>query len=220
MSALYRLRSTLRPRACPSSIWVPSQPVTASRAFSLWPSSTPQPSASEPPVSLPPNPAPPLLLHNPPPDILNPTFFEPASNILLALPPSLGLSYAAFIPVATIVVRLCTTLPITLWQRRRTRRLVDVVMPLVREGQRKLSYECRDECRRKGMSFEQYQDVFKKRVSNDIRRLRYWPAVRAVLQLDGQLTCLFCHRRRPSRSPLPSRGNTPPPHYSPSRFHQ
>lgn len=164
MAAFSPLRSTLRPVASTSRLvqLLASQPGHSTRSFSFWPTST---SSTQSTTPLPPNPAPPLLLHSAPSTILNPTLFEPASNILLAVPPSLGLSYAAFIPIATIVIRLCTTLPITLWQRQRTRRLVEVVMPLVRDGQRKLSFECRDECRRKGMSFEEYQDVFKKRVS-------------------------------------------------------
>ena len=49
-----------------------------------------------------------------------------------------------------------------------------MVMPLVKEGQRKLSYECRDECRRQGMSFEQYQEVFKKRVGMTYSMAHTW----------------------------------------------
>lgn len=167
MAAFTPLRSGLRPLASTSRLIGPSQPSHPhpSRSFSLSPSKLAPSSTLDSALPPTPTPSPPLLLHSAPPDLLHSTFFEPASNILLALPPTLGLSYAAFIPIATIAIRLCTTLPITLWQRRRTRRLVEKVMPLVREGQRKLSLECRDECRRKGMSFEQYQEVFKKRVS-------------------------------------------------------
>ena len=205
MSCLNPLRSALRPRASTSRLGGPSQAVLASRSFSLWPTSTTSSSTILPPTPSP-SPAPPLLLHSgsPLPDLLNPTFFEPASNVLLALPPLAQLSYAAFIPAATIFVRLCTTLPVTLWQRQRTRRLVDFVMPLVRDGQRKLSFECRDECRRKGMSFEQYQQVFKKRVSH---------ATLGLDQSKGTVTDRWCGQFggcRPSRSRRRLRGNTRP----------
>ncbi|GAA5913795.1 hypothetical protein JCM6882_007701 [Rhodosporidiobolus microsporus] len=141
----------------------PSRPPT--RAFSLWPSSSssssPAPVAdaalSSPPVK------PTLSDLFSPTALPDPTFFEPLSAIFLSLPPTLHLSYAAFIPLFTILYRSTTTLPITLWQRRRTRRFAEEVLPLVRKEQGRIALETRDECRRAGKSFEEYQKVFEKK---------------------------------------------------------
>lgn len=173
MSMAAPLRSALRPQlASGARILGPSQAqAPSSRSFSLWPSA--KETLIEPTPAPAPAASPPLLLHSAPPAVLDATYLEPLSNVLLSLPPSLGLSYAAFIPIATILLRTTTTLPITLWQRRRTRRLVDEVMPLVRDAQARLSLTTRDECRRAGKSFEEYQAIFKKRVSDTALLRRY-----------------------------------------------
>ncbi|GAA5826415.1 hypothetical protein JCM3770_004697 [Rhodotorula araucariae] len=88
---------------------------------------------------------------------------EPLSGVFLSLPPALSLSYAAFIPLFTLLYRSTTTLPIVLWQRRRTRRFADVVMPLLRKEQGRIALETRDECRRAAKSYDEYQAVFKKK---------------------------------------------------------
>ncbi|GAA5978310.1 hypothetical protein JCM11641_004650 [Rhodosporidiobolus odoratus] len=98
-----------------------------------------------------------------PTSLPDPTFFEPLSAVFLALPPTLSLSYAAFVPLFTLFYRSATTLPITLWQRRRTKRFAEVVMPLVRRKQAEIALQTRDECRRAGKTYEEYQKVFKKK---------------------------------------------------------
>ncbi|KAL8292915.1 hypothetical protein RQP46_000609 [Phenoliferia psychrophenolica] len=107
---------------------------------------------------------PPLLAHTP-------TLLEPLSAALLALPPSLGLSYALFLPLATILLRTTTTLPIMLWQRKRTRKFAEVVMPLIRQAQQTASLEVRDESRRKGKSYEEYLSAFTARTKAEAKRL-------------------------------------------------
>lgn len=129
------------------------------RSFSLWPTSTP---AAPAPEAAPVKPS--LMDLSAPTSLPDPTLFEPLSAAFLSLPPSLSLSYAAFIPLFTLFYRSTTTLPIVMWQRRRTRRFADLVMPLLRREQGRLALETRDECRRAGKTFEEYQAVFKKKV--------------------------------------------------------
>jgi len=147
------------------------------RALSLWPLSTPpSPTPDEPPA--PPG-KPSLADLSTPASLPDPTFLEPLSAAFLSLPPSLSLSYAAFIPLFTLFYRSTTTLPIVLWQRRRTRRFADVVMPLLRREQGRLALETRDECRRAGKSYEEYQEVFKKKVWQLTPRV--WPLMTLTL---------------------------------------
>ncbi|GAA5856153.1 hypothetical protein JCM8547_003006 [Rhodosporidiobolus lusitaniae] len=137
---------------------------SSARAFSLRTSSSssspPEPTASA--ASTPP--AKPVLSELfGPTSLPDPTFFEPLSALFLSLPPAVSLSYATSIPLFTLLYRSTTTLPITLWQRRRTRRFAEVVMPLLKKEQGRIALETRDECRRAGKSYEEYQEVFKKK---------------------------------------------------------
>ncbi|GAA5913535.1 membrane insertase COX18 [Sporobolomyces salmoneus] len=167
------LRSTVTPRvllrgALQPVARLPSPSRTSTRQFSLWPSSSSQ--TPDSPTSLPesattsPVPVKPSLSDFlPPASIPDPTFLEPLSTLFLSLPPSLSLSYAAFIPLFTLFYRSLTTLPVVLWQRRRTRRFVEHVVPRLKKEQAKLEWETRDECRGLGKSYEEYQKVFKQR---------------------------------------------------------
>lgn len=92
------------------------------------------------------------------------TFFQPLSALLLSFPPAIGLSYAVFLPLFTFGLRGVFTLPLMLWQRERTRKFADVVVPEIRKAQEKARFDVRAECRRAGKSFEEYQVAFKKRV--------------------------------------------------------
>ncbi|GAA5841317.1 hypothetical protein JCM11251_001623 [Rhodosporidiobolus azoricus] len=157
-------------RSAPSpTAYSPTLPRPSARAFSLWPSSSSS-STTAPPSALPDAASPPSPPLKPtlsdlfsPTSLPDPTFFEPASSLFLSLPPALHLSYAAFIPLFTLFYRSTTTLPITLWQRRRTRKFTEVVLPLVRKEQGRIALETRDECRRAGKSYEEYQKVFEKK---------------------------------------------------------
>lgn len=110
------------------------------------------------------------------------TFFQPLSSILLSSPPSIGLSYAMFLPLFTLGLRGALTLPLMLWQRGRTRKFADVVMPEIRKAQEKARFDVRAECRRAGKSFEQYQEAFKIRV-------------RLLVSRDGVTSLIRFHRR-------------------------
>ena len=153
------------------------KPVTLNqshRAFSLWPTTdvnltattnTDEATLSSSLLDSPAPYKPTMADLSMPTSLPDPTFFEPASAVLLSLAPTLGISYALLIPLLTLAIRGSLTLPLTLWQRARTRKFADVVMPLLRKEQTRISFETRNECRRAGKSFEEYQEVYKKRVS-------------------------------------------------------
>ncbi|KAM0789979.1 hypothetical protein ACM66B_005311 [Microbotryomycetes sp. NB124-2] len=144
--------------------------VQRARFLSLWSSGTPvsaPPAEASPPPVKPPSIAEMTTSLNLPP----PTFFEPASTVLLSLPPSLHLSYALFIPLWTLLLRSSTTLPLTLWQRARTRRFAEKVLPLIRQAQHRISLQTRDECRRAGKSYEDYQKEFLKRAKAEAKQI-------------------------------------------------
>lgn len=96
----------------------------------------------------------------------DPTILEPLSAAFLSLPPTLSLSYAAFIPLFTVLYRTCTTLPVTFWQQARIRRFRDLATPVLKRELAKVALETRAECRRAGKSFEEYQAEYKKRVGS------------------------------------------------------
>lgn len=55
-------------------------------------------------------------------------------------------------------------MPLTLWQRKRTRRYQEKVLPEIRKRQEILALEVRDSCRRAGKSFDEYKKEYAKRV--------------------------------------------------------
>lgn len=97
--------------------------------------------------------------------MIAPTFFQPLSTLLLAFPPLVGLSYAVFIPLLSFSLRLATSYPIALWQRSRTRKFASVVVPEIKAAQEIARDQLRDQCRRAGKSYEEYERLFKARVS-------------------------------------------------------
>ncbi|GAA6023619.1 hypothetical protein JCM8202_005830 [Rhodotorula sphaerocarpa] len=140
-------------------------PVLASpyRSFSL--SATPSTTgASTETAAIEPPPTKPSLLDLTAPNVLpDPTLFEPLSAAFLSLPPTLSLSYAAFVPLFTILYRSCTTLPVTFWQQARIRRFRDLATPVLKRELAVVALETRADCRRAGKSFEEYQAEYKKR---------------------------------------------------------
>ncbi|GAA5977012.1 hypothetical protein JCM10908_004821 [Rhodotorula pacifica] len=166
-----------------------TMPVLASpyRSFSLWPATTssneshssstaqdatPASFSATDPNETPSAPTKPSLLDLTQPSSLpDPTLFEPLSAAFLSLPPTLSLSYAAFIPLFTILYRSCTTLPVTFWQRARIRRFRDVATPVLKRELGKVALETRAECRRAGKSFEEYQAEYKKRAKKLTHRV-------------------------------------------------
>ncbi|KAM0754053.1 hypothetical protein T439DRAFT_378147 [Meredithblackwellia eburnea MCA 4105] len=146
---------------------------TGLRSFSLWPTAAPSPTLSSPSVPVEAPPEPDTMQQSVASQIttIEPTFFEPFSQAFLSLPPALGISYALLIPFATIIVRTTTTLPISLWQRARTRYFANTVMPLVRNAQTVARYQVRDECRRANKSYEEYEKAFKAKATELARAI-------------------------------------------------
>lgn len=98
--------------------------------------------------------------------VTGPTLFEPLSSLFLSISPILGLSYALCIPLFSLALRLTTSLPLALWQRRRTQRFAENVVPKIKLAQEIAANEVRDQSRRAGKSYQEYQEAFKKRVSD------------------------------------------------------
>jgi inner membrane protein COX18 len=94
------------------------------------------------------------------------TLFEPLSTLFLSFPPFLGLSYALCIPLFSLSLRLATSVPIQLWQRKRTQRFAEIVVPQTKIAQELAASELRDASRRAGKSYEEYQIAFRARVSS------------------------------------------------------
>lgn len=192
----------------PSSALRPPRP--SHRTFSLWPSApSPPPAAQTEATQLTP---PSLTDLTAPLHLPTATFFEPASTLLLSIPSVLpiSLSFAALIPIITLFIRGTTTLPLTRWQRARTRRYEERVMPEVRQQQEKVRWEVRDQCRRAGKSFEEYQKAYAKAV----RLLLYRLVGRSLTFSPGQESS--CSRRsQAQRAPSPhspSSATTSHPH--------
>lgn len=160
------LRGCLRRSGLASAAVFTSKPYPLSRQNSQWTSSSSSDTSSSSS----------FLLDTPPTDFVDsstifetithePTLFEPISTTLLSIPPSLALSYAVGIPLLTLLIRTTTTLPLTLWQRSRTRKFEEVVMPLIQRAQVISEIEVRAECRKANKTYEEYQAIHKIRVS-------------------------------------------------------
>jgi membrane protein insertase Oxa1/YidC/SpoIIIJ len=83
---------------------------------------------------------------------------------LLHLPPSAH-SYAISIIAATIIIRTCVTLPVSLWQRARMRRLEEIVAPRWEVMKKELPVSVAKRSRKEKKSYKEYEAALKKEVS-------------------------------------------------------
>ncbi|SCZ88769.1 BZ3500_MvSof-1268-A1-R1_Chr10-3g03082 [Microbotryum saponariae] len=167
------IRANVRPilpikrRAFP--ILLPGPSLVASRAFSLWPSqshATPSSLPIETIPSPPPPPRPPTMSElSMPSSLPDPTLWEPLSTLLVSLPATLHLTWPLFIPLLTLLIRSSSMVPLQLWQRRQMRRFATVIRPRLKGVHERLALGLRDSSRRKGLSYEQYEQEYKKAVS-------------------------------------------------------
>lgn len=80
-----------------------------------------------------------------------------SSEAFLALPQALGgVSYATSIVLLTVALRCTVTLPMIVWQRRRIRRVQELVVPAAKAWLADARYALRAEYRRAGKGYEQY----------------------------------------------------------------
>jgi inner membrane protein COX18 len=93
---------------------------------------------------------------------------------LMHLPPSTH-SYALSIVILTIVARSCITLPVTLWQRTRTNRMVEQVLPRWEHLKERLPQVIAKRCRKQGLSYKQYEVELHKEVSKRRTLHRSYP---------------------------------------------
>ncbi|WVO13188.1 hypothetical protein L204_100800 [Cryptococcus depauperatus] len=95
-----------------------------------------------------------------PDDLLQPAstfldpYIHPLSDLLISLPHPLG--YGVSIIVITLVVRTVFTLPVSLWQKRRAKRMQDLVAPQISATNERLARSLADDYRRKGLGYTEY----------------------------------------------------------------
>ncbi|TXT08673.1 hypothetical protein VHUM_02801 [Vanrija humicola] len=86
------------------------------------------------------------------------------SDLLLAVPtPSYGLS----IIVLTLLLRFGVTTPMTLWQRKRNRRNLDIIVPQMKEINDRLAVQLVGDARREGLSYDDYRKRLKKALAKE-----------------------------------------------------
>lgn len=105
-----------------------------------------------------------------------------SSDAFLALPQALGgVSYATSIVLLTVALRCTVTLPMIVWQRRRIRRVQELVVPAAKAWLADARYALRAEYRRAGKGYEQYVTAL-----NLMVRIRALPsAFQAITISDG-----------------------------------
>lgn len=96
-------------------------------------------------------------------------FLEPWVPTIQHLADTLHLSgpyaHALSIFVLAFAVRTAVTLPITLWQRNKTRKLTENVLPEWEVMKQQIPLAVRARCRRAGLSYERFQVEVQKEVS-------------------------------------------------------
>jgi hypothetical protein len=111
-----------------------------------------------------------------------------AADIFLDIPNHLPFpaTYASLIVIATVLLRLTTTLPLSIWQRRRTRRMEQFVVPELLAVSESVQREHYDLAKRQGKTFAQ----FKAAVTLAVR------SPYSQTDRDGHSTCNYrCARR-------------------------
>jgi hypothetical protein len=96
------------------------------------------------------------------------------SDLFLKLPELLpgNASYTACIVALCLTLRFGVTLPVAIWQRKRTDRLHKIVGPLMHDWAMNERYALRVRFRPLGKSYEEYQKEFKRLVSASFRANR------------------------------------------------
>lgn len=95
------------------------------------------------------------------------TFLSSASDAFLALPDHLPFhpSYATSIVLLTLALRCSITLPLTVWQRKRVKRVQEEVIPRVKSYMEEAKYELRAQFRRAGKDYTDYTKELNKLAS-------------------------------------------------------
>jgi len=90
------------------------------------------------------------------------------SDAFLHLPQHLPFdgSYTSTIIFVTVCLRLSFTVPMQVWQRKRTARLKNIVAPALKAFSKKCAIDLRSEYRRAGKGYEEYVAKYKRRVSS------------------------------------------------------
>lgn len=104
-----------------------------------------------------------------PPEILqllsDDGLIQTVSNAFLHLPELSHTTYAGSVVLLVLALRSTFTLPVNLWQRRRTDRMQQLVMPKMNAWALQAREELRKKCRRQGKSYEEYVAIYNQAVS-------------------------------------------------------
>lgn len=111
-----------------------------------------------------------------------------SSDGFLALPHTLGIaSYAVTIVLLTLLLRCSITVPVTIWQRKRVKRVQDLVVPAAKQWLASAKYSLRAEYRRAGKSYEEYVAALNAKV--------YLAHCESIGPACSSLTVIYLHRR-------------------------
>lgn len=133
---------------------------------------------------------------------LTTSFFASFVPYIEQLPTYFGLSidsphaYVISIILATIAMRTTITLPLTIWQRRRTQRLTEIVGPKWEQMKRDLPIEVGRKCRVQKKTHEEYKVELMKRLKSELRDLlrkhKCTPLPTLVLPLAANIPLFIC----------------------------
>lgn len=130
---------------------------------------------------------------------LSTSLFAPVLPYIEQLPTWIGLTpgaphaYAVSLVVATIALRTAVTLPVTLWQRARTRRMAEVVGPQWEELKRDLPVDVGRRCRVQRKSHAEYKSELEKEMRSQLKallkrnRCTPWPTIAIPLAVNVPL---------------------------------
>lgn len=88
---------------------------------------------------------------------------HPLSEALLSIPHPLG--YGTTLILLTLIVRTAFTLPVSLWQKKRAKKMQIVVAPEMKIINEHLAETVAKECRKKGVGYAEYLIELRRQVS-------------------------------------------------------
>lgn len=99
--------------------------------------------------------------------VSNEGLFRSFSNAFLHAPdllPNFLNSYSVSVVLLVLALRAGFTLPVNLWQRRRSDRMQDIVVPKMEAWALQARETLRARCRKQGKSYEEYVEIYKEAV--------------------------------------------------------
>lgn len=88
---------------------------------------------------------------------------HPLSDALLSIPHPLG--YGTTLILLTLIVRTAFTLPVSLWQKKRAKKMQSIIAPEMKAINEHLAETVAKECRKKGVGYAEYLVELRRQVS-------------------------------------------------------